>query len=273
MWSQSRTKLWMIALTLHFSGAHIVAETIGPLLYHDATDSPFNLSGLGVDFFLEDFSRGIELIPRDPAAPHFSDRIAKFSTPGVYETSGRVSLLPDGKLHALSKFANFSANEVVVELSFEFAPQELGQLPQAVGFVASNASPLTVSFYGPTGTLVETLTAPVAPLPDPIPRLGGLEDTIEFYRRDRFFGAIHPAGISRVEFLSPARNAMIDDFQYGQLIPEPAGVLLAGIGWMAALAALRRRSRSIAPLVSPRCARVVHDPSSRSDNGPAVHGG
>jgi hypothetical protein len=55
------------------------AETIGPLIYHDVTDSPFDLSRVGSGFFLEDFSHGIELIPRDPTSPSRSDRIVKFS--------------------------------------------------------------------------------------------------------------------------------------------------------------------------------------------------
>jgi hypothetical protein len=159
--------------------------------------------------------------------------VAKLSTPGVYETSGRVTA-PWDKLYALGRYTEFWTQEVAVELSFEFEATELGYLPQAVGFVTSNAFPVTVSFYGANQTLAETMSAPAAPLRDPIPPLSGLRNAVEFYQRDRFFGAIHHGGISRVEIAILAHAVFVDDFQYGRLIPEPASVFLAWVGVLCA---------------------------------------
>jgi hypothetical protein len=117
----------------------------------------------------------------------------------------------------------------------------LGWLPQAVGFVTSNAGPVTLEFYGPDGGIVETLSAPAAPLPDD-PDLTGLADAIRTYQRTRFFGAMHIRGISRVDVTAMMRSTVIDDFQFGRLIPEPSAMTLAVLALLIRAVRYRRPS-------------------------------
>jgi hypothetical protein len=240
----------------------LIAATIGPLPYHDLRDSPFNLSRLGVDFFVEDFSSDLERVERrvGPGAPI---RMTKFSTPGVIETTGNATAASGiGELWA-PRLGSFGSQTRPLELSFAFDVGELGRWPQAVGFKISNASPLTVDFYGHDGALAESLYTPIVLLPDSLPP-SGLGKTIEYYSRFRFLGAVVPGGISRVSIWSPGDGQFLDDFQYGQLVPEPTSVMLMAAAVFAVAARSTRRRRGCA---SEKVAQV--DAARRPVNGPA----
>jgi hypothetical protein len=219
----------LTGLLMSFATAsHATGATIGPLPYNDIADSPFDLSRLDVDFFLEDFSTELTRIVRD-AGPGAPIRMTKFSTPGVLETTGDSNSVADpngGALYATSRYIDFSAGTEAVNLSFEFDVGELGRLPQAVGIKISNFAPITVNFFADDGALIESLFAPTAPLP-PGPQPTGLARALEHYFRYRLLGAIELAGIARVTISSPTRSLIIDDFQYGQQVPEPISSTLA----------------------------------------------
>lgn len=228
-----------VTFLLAICAAPALAATIGPLPYHDIRDSPFNLSHLGTDFFVEDFSNGIEEFTREPN----NYQVAKFLTPGAYATGG-YTMARNSIMYVFGHYSDYAARIASVRLSIEFEVAELGWLPQAVGFVTSNSESLELDVYGPDNTLLETLSVTSAPLPDPIPPLSGLKNTLEFYRRDRFFGAINPAGISRIDLTAALATTFIDDFQYGKLVPEPTTTLLTFTAVLGILL-LQGRSRPV----------------------------
>jgi len=195
--------------------------TIGPLPYRSIADSPFDLSRLGVDFYVENFSTELLHIP--PTGSGGDPFFTKFSTPGASETSGYGYPFANpagGELHGLPQYVDFWAGLQSVDLSFEFDANELGHFPNAIGFRITNGSPITVNFYAADGSLIERLFAPTAPLP-PGPPPTGMAAAMDYYLRFRFFGAITPVGIARVTVSSPVNSLILQDFQYGQQIPEP----------------------------------------------------
>ena len=136
--------------------------------------------------------------------------------------------------------------EYGVSLAFTFDAEELGGLPQVVGFVISNDDPVTATFYGREGEMIDTIRAPAvisqtSPVFEPFSQVPlSLSHRLE---DSRFLGVSGDAGISRVTISSPARFSWLDDFQYGQLTPEPAGWLLTAFGVLA-WNSFRARSRA-----------------------------
>lgn len=231
-----------VTFLLAICAAPALAATIGPLPYKGFRDSPFDLSRLGIDFFLEDFSQGLEWSNRrstfELAYPY---PLARLFTPGAY-VSGSFDHRHKGDLFAFGHWKDVANRTIAVDLLFEFDINELGQLPQAVGFRISNAVPITANFYGTDGTLLDSLFAPAIPLPTEGPPFSSPTERLEFYSISRFLGAIHRDGISLVTISSPnAVGLHIDDFQYGQLAPEPSTALLTLIALVALLSQGRSR--------------------------------
>ena len=215
-------------------------ETIflGPTPYLSAADSPFDLSGLGTTFFLEDFEQ-TEPPQREP-----------FRTPGIRETSGAQawgsSSPPFGQsdsvdaddgvidgngsggrsLLAAPLFATGSS--VAFGIRLEFDEAVLGGLPSAVGFVLTDTG--TGGFFSF----------------EPFERSGNSLGRVELFvlgdgelfggtAEDRFFGVTHPAGIASVEIivggpLDEFPILEIDHVQYGLIVPEPSALLLFAAG-------------------------------------------
>jgi len=218
------------------------AATIGPLPYNDLLDSPFDLSRRGIDFFVEDFSQGLRWsIRRSTFELAYPDPLARLFTPGAYVT-GSFDHRHQGDLLAFGHWTDIANRTTAVDLLFEFDINELGQLPQAVGFRISNAAPITANFYGADGTLLDSLFAPAIPLPTEVPPFSSPTERLEFYSIRRFLGAIHRDGISWVTIsASGVVGLRIDDFQYGQLAPEPATAVLALFAVVALLSQGRSR--------------------------------
>jgi hypothetical protein len=204
--------------------APCVGATIGPLEYNDFGDSPFK-SQLGIEFFLEDFSQGVAGTYSNPFTPVLIPPL-KLTTSGTRVVRGTFWEQNDTLF--VSGFWDRVNGLERTRLCLDFDKTELGWLPQAVGFVISNAAPVTIEFYGPDITIVETLTAPAAPLPEN-PDLTGLSDAMRTYLRSRFFGAIHNEGISRVDITAAMRSTFIDDIQFGRLTPEPSTWVLVAL--------------------------------------------
>jgi hypothetical protein len=210
-----------------FGPPHVFGATIGPLPYSSVTDSPFDLSRLGTDFYIETYST--QLARTRIVGVTGAYFTTKFSTPGVSETSGNGSPYASSAGGEFYGISHDIAGSEAVDLSFEFDANELGRLPQAVGFKIANWAPITVNFFAEDGSLRESLFAPTAPLP-PGPQPTGLGATMNYYMRFRFLGAIEPEGIARVTVSSPSTSLILGDFQYGQQTPEMTSIYLALAG-------------------------------------------
>jgi hypothetical protein len=215
--------------------APCVGATIGPLDYNDFADSPFR-SQPGIEFFLEDFSQGVDGTYANPFTQVLIPPL-RLTTSGARVTHGTFWERND--LLFFSGFLDRVNGLDRTRLSFEFDKTELNWLPQSVGFVTSNAGSVTIDFYGPDNTIVETLSAPATPLPEH-PDLTGLADAMRTHLRPRFFGAIHIPGISRVDITAAMRSTFIDDIQYGRLTPEPPASALVALA--VAIRLVRRRA-------------------------------
>jgi hypothetical protein len=81
----------------------------------------------------------------------------------------------------------------------------------------------------------------VTPSPHVWPFVDGTPDEwYGAYPQTCFLAEIYPGGISRVTISTPSIETYIDDFQYGQLTPEPSSLLLMIVGG-AAILNLRKR--------------------------------
>jgi len=188
----------LVALSFFAIDTVALGTAIGPLHYRSAADSPFDLSRLGIDFFLDDFSQAVELpSPGVPATIHLLT--AKMTTPGVSETTG--SAVPNLELQELvapRAFLDPETHARVAEMSFSFDAGILGKLPQAVGFQVFGG-PTIANFYSVDGNIVETELIP-GPTILTLPAGGVLyiEPNDQSNTDCCFWGATYPDGISRV---------------------------------------------------------------------------
>ncbi len=247
---------------LSLFNARLLAATIGPLPYNDLRDSPFDLSRRGIDFFVEDFAPSTLQDLSNVAM----QQLAYFTTPGLIEKTGNaISVFGNnetGVLMGLGRITDWEHGERTVELSFEFDTTELGKLPQAVGFVISNGRPITCEFAAINGHILATLQSPA---------VVGIGDTLQANQQNRFLGAIFADGISRVTISSPGSWILLDDFQYGQLAPEPSTVLLALISLVVVLSQGRSRPFSgsdISPAIDDGSRSPFPLPPSPKQNQP-----
>ena len=217
------------------ASAHADPVTLEPTPYLSFNDSPFK--GGSFSYFYNET---------------FEDHL--LNTPGVSANAGGVTSVvfgpsihdsvdaDDGAIDGsgLGGDSYFTANGAA-GVMFSFSAAVLGALPTSAGLVWTDGgagTPVTFSAFGPTGTLLFTITR------------GGFADNSNSGEtaEDRFFGVTNAAGISAI-FMSNASGGMeIDHLQYGRAaavtsVPEPEtyALFLAGL---AALGTISRRRRS-----------------------------
>jgi hypothetical protein len=239
----------LLVISLLFVGGTARAQWtfIGPIPYLSTADSPFPLDGSNPTFHLEDFEPSPGCIP-DELNPCVGD----FDVPGARMVRGNIGLFSsvdadDGVIDgsgadgfsASARTVFISGSSSFVAFDVEFNAEELGFLPNAVGFVltdgAGRGSGLLA--FDAAGNQADFFT-------------WDIESDALTTSDDRFVGVINLHGISKVTFgktildANPTANPRIDHFQYG-FIPEPASaylciVVLACIGGVAFLKAWRR---------------------------------
>ena len=227
----------VFALALY--GGQAAADPIfyGPTAYSNPADSPFNSSSYTY-FFLETFEDGL-------------------NTPGVTASGGLVigwdpfvdsADADDGILDGMGGAGGHSwYSNGAHELTFTFNPVALAGLPTDVGIVWTDIGynaptpywgPVSFEAFGFDGTSLGVLGAVL---------FGDGFDTGQT-AEDRFFGVSDARGISAIRVATNNGDWEVDHLQYGaQPVPEPATLLLVGMGAVGLIRSrsLRRRSPQV----------------------------
>lgn len=181
---------------------------LGPSPYRSSADSPFNLSGVGNDFQLEDFEDG-QLNTLGVAAIGGGVRAPSSLTDSVDADDGTI----DGS-------GNLGYDYLVRPgssgITFVFDANALGGLPSNVGIVITNGfggSPSAfVEYFDASGLLITKQT-------------NTIENINTTSADDRFLGAFHAGGIKmiRVSSVGAGNSGLeVDHLQYGNIV-QPTG--------------------------------------------------
>ena len=202
------------------------AQLLGPTPYLSEANSPFLPDIVGGTVVLENFEDGA------------------LNTPGVVASAGTILSgsnvdSVDGDDGAIDGSGAAGQSFFVVTggtgISFSFNAAALpgGVLPTRAGIVwTDGGDPVTFEAFDAVGTSLGTVTANHA---DGNFGSGTAED--------RFYGVIHPAGISQINLRGAAGAGIeMDHLQYGQPVPEPAAA--AALYLLAFAAAARRRTHA-----------------------------
>lgn len=216
------------ALALAASGPPANAEItfIGPFPYRSAADSPFDLSGLGSTFFLEDF----EDFDFDETPGIFGRDFGVSIGPSVDGDDGVVDGQMSGIGFAAQPSFGFNSTTTYTEaFGVYFNSIDLGSYPTAFGmvFTEKDNSPAAlgafIGVYDYDGTVLASMD-----LSDLYS--DGLDAT-----DDLFIGIVSSDGLPTVGYEEtfsllpsngPPRLSYIDHLQYGLLVPEPSGLAL-----------------------------------------------
>lgn len=190
---------------LNGNGVRLDKALLGPTPYLSRADSPFDLSGLGTSFFLEDFedhqlnTPGLSVNNGIPASTFgggiFNDSVD--ADDGVIDGSGT---------RGDSWFSG--------AVRFSFDPNVLGGFPTEAGLVWTDGA------HGGTNITFEAFDAQGNSLGVIIGNHGdpsAFGETAE----DRFYGVINPGGISALSVINATGGLEVDHVQYGRKEPEP----------------------------------------------------
>ncbi len=171
----------------------------GPSPYLSSADGPFGILRPGLAVELEDFEDGV-------ADPHGVDiNFKTISGPGGLTDSVDADT---GAIDGSGTNGRSVLKSNTLPLIFKFDPTILGGYPTRFGLVitdlASGPQPFTMNVYGPTGCLLGQHVFEIA-------GDGVFNGTTD---EDRFIGAEHAAGISRVDIIAPSTAFEYDHVQY-----------------------------------------------------------
>ncbi len=178
--------------------AHAVPTFVGPRPYLCQSDSPFELSGLGSTFFLEDFEDGL------------------LNTPGVMaDTGGPIG--PGGLTDSVdcddgatdgsgTNGHSFFTAGGASGITFTFDAGVLSGFPTAAGIVWSDGDGDT-SFEA-----FDALSMPLGGIGPVTIATGGVTGQTD---EDRFFGVYEPGGISAIKISNTSGGIEVDHLQYG----------------------------------------------------------
>lgn len=220
----------LLSLSVVLVSGTAQAAPIGPTPYLSFADSPF--AATAFDYFhLETFEDHLLNTPGVTG-------IGSVTSTGF---SGVIidSVLADGPCPSASApnpcDSYFGGGGMV---AFTFDAVALGALPTHVGLVWTDGSgDVTFTVVAGDGGVI----GPVSNLPD-TDFFGGTAE-------DRFFGWISSTGISSIS-IANSGGIEIDHLQYGRIssdataVPEPASLVLVGIGGVRLVAQLRRRRKA-----------------------------
>jgi hypothetical protein len=212
----------LAGISLAGNTVHAAFTFLEPTPYRSAADSPFDMSGLGTTFFLEDFE-DFEL--NTPGADAYIG-VGNFNS-----VDGDDGIL-DGSATGLS-----GNTQVVVETGFsstaifaiDFEISELGFYPTSIGFVITDQQNVN-----PSSSLLVILNAlgeRIASF-DTSRILSQPNDASD----DWFIGVTNPDGIHGFQFERTATTIVnrsnyisFDHLQYGIVVPEPHGLVVVSL--------------------------------------------
>jgi len=176
------------------------ADLLGPSPYTSPSDSPFwPFSGF-VYFHLEDFDDHVLNTPGVTTNLGSATAVQQGYSGSIIDQVGLMGGCPGGGA-AVPCDTLFNASGSV---TFFFDAGVLGQLPTAVGIVwTDGAGTITFEAFDQNGASLGTVTGDHADAS----YSGTIDD-------DRFYGATHPGGISKI-IISNGGGIEVDDLQYG----------------------------------------------------------
>lgn len=197
---------------------------LGPIPYRSAADSPFNLSGLGTTFFLEDFE------DFEANAPGLSTYLGTGISNSVDADDGHIDGfgLMGVSAHTLRIVDTGTTSIGISQLDFD--KNVLGFLPTAVGMVITSARE---RFPGALHTwlIVRDSEGQVLTEIDTT----AIQSTGHDASDDFFIGIASSVGIAgldfgvnvlTVPFPGGSPTVWFDHIQYGLLVPEPNSIVI-----------------------------------------------
>jgi hypothetical protein len=177
---------------------------LGPTPYLKKADSPFDLSGVGVNFFFDDFESATRVVG---ATASTGSRVGPENSSIADSVDEDDGMIDGSGLQGHSWFASPGSTGV----TFTFDAQTLGGLPTAAGIVWTDGGG-TVSFeaLGADGTTILCASGPVSDpgvFPDGAVNGGTAED--------RFFGIYEATGISSITLSNTSGGIEMDHLQFG----------------------------------------------------------
>jgi hypothetical protein len=208
----------VLVFVLACASSYACGDTIGPVLYNGLADSPFHPTSPGSSFFFEDFSTSPTVVYRQLPPYGYSYPFASISTPGV-EIEGMITW--DGShLGTIGACTDSIPPSCHASIGMQFNANGLGSFPRAVGFAVAGFRTFTLSVYDAHDQLAQTTSVnldqyynPSEAPPDEI-IVSPLPPFI-------FLGATDADGISRLVLSANSWTFAVDDFQFGELVPEP----------------------------------------------------
>jgi hypothetical protein len=211
--------LVIAAICIADTAVHAGFTFLGPTPYLSAADSPFDLSGLGTKFFLEDFED------------------LEANTPGIREWFAGVGLggsvdADDGVIDAngsqgrsaTAGGGSCSAGTCGYNVIFQFNDMTFGKYPTRAGLVVTSGANDLEIFVRVTDALGEVADLDIS----------DHSYTSQSVADDLFFGVVSPVGITEIGVYHALRRPpfpqnllKIDHLQYG--VPEPSADLLLGV--------------------------------------------
>ncbi len=180
----------------------------GPSSYLSQADSPFDLSGLGDNMFLEDFEDGLFNAPGVTASGGsvIGFDVAGFAFGSVDGDDGHIG--DNCGISATAGRAFYDSGSTGI--TFTFDAQALGGLPTQAGVVYTDGhGPITFEAFDASGTSLGTVSG------------AGSPSFNCATAGDSFYGASYACGIWKIKIIgSPSGGISVDHLQYGPLATD-----------------------------------------------------
>jgi hypothetical protein len=226
-----RLALCLGLLLISNSAAHAAFTVFGPTPYRSAADSPFDLSGLGTTFFLENFEDDI-LSPGLYFERGYPDSTRPILNNSVDEDDGVIDGNDAGghSVRAMPLFACIGSS-CTNDALWSFELMSSGSFPTATGIVITGSN-------GAAGQIVvEASEFPSGQYELFTFDIEGIISQPLNANDDLFIGFLNPLGIFSVKLQQYRRShegvpffpPTFDHLQYGKFVPEPSSFVLAGM--------------------------------------------